>query len=350
MQQQQQQQMIPPPHQHQQPFNDNLSHNQQQQHIRQMTRSDDCTAFVTGISSQTSRDDLKRHFDACGPMESAVVALDKVTKQSKGHAFVNFLHPESVENAIRMLDGSMLLGARISVQRKRGSTGGGGGGGGSSHRVAMPPQQHGPPYGAPPPQHQMFVQQPYGVPPPQQVAYNQQYQQPQTGYGTPPQPAGLSPVPPSTQSPSPARKARASESKNRVFKDEFLGMGHVMKKSEKLFEVNMHASNPDHVEFFKERLGSQEQTTSLHLQRYISKKHFHKWYNTNKKHVRIMEMRSGLIEADYRELISVLQKEHCMYVSSDTLKGCIIMASSLKGYPATQPVIGIFVRSSGKKK
>jgi translation initiation factor 3 subunit G len=63
------------------------------------------TLRVTNISTDTREDDLKELFRVFGPVSRVYLAKDKETFQSRGFAFVSFVHREDAERALNKLNG-----------------------------------------------------------------------------------------------------------------------------------------------------------------------------------------------------------------------------------------------------
>ncbi|OLC12156.1 MAG: hypothetical protein AUH29_17365 [Candidatus Rokubacteria bacterium 13_1_40CM_69_27] len=113
--------------------------------------------FVGGLSFTTSNESLREAFARFGTVASALVMTDRETGRSRGFGFVEMSTTEEAERAISGLNGSMLDGRAIRVDKatprgargtaparrpggpppSRGGFGGGGGGG-------FPPRGGGP--------------------------------------------------------------------------------------------------------------------------------------------------------------------------------------------------------------
>jgi RNA recognition motif-containing protein len=99
--------------------------------------------YVGNLAFTTTADDLRAAFAPHGPVDSAQVASDRGTGQSRGFAFVEMA--SGAEQAIAALNGAELHGRRLTVneakpREERGRSGGSGGygggrpGGGSGRR------------------------------------------------------------------------------------------------------------------------------------------------------------------------------------------------------------------------
>jgi cold-inducible RNA-binding protein len=72
--------------------------------------------FVAGLDYDVDDHQLAEHFDPSGRVTRAIVILDKETNRSKGFGFVSFVTPSDAAAALEALDGSELLGRRITVK------------------------------------------------------------------------------------------------------------------------------------------------------------------------------------------------------------------------------------------
>lgn len=71
-----------------------------------MRRRNDENSVRVGNLSEDARDhDLAELFGQFGPLSRAYVALDRATGESRGFGFVNFVHREDGEKAIKKLNG-----------------------------------------------------------------------------------------------------------------------------------------------------------------------------------------------------------------------------------------------------
>eukprot|EP01059_Diplonema_ambulator_P034013 TRINITY_DN7425_c0_g1_i1.p1 TRINITY_DN7425_c0_g1~~TRINITY_DN7425_c0_g1_i1.p1 ORF type:complete len:270 (+),score=72.59 TRINITY_DN7425_c0_g1_i1:45-854(+) len=67
-------------------------------------RDDSCTVRITNISEDISEDDLRSLFSTYGHISRSYVAVDRVTRERRGFAFITFKKQEDAANAIRHLD------------------------------------------------------------------------------------------------------------------------------------------------------------------------------------------------------------------------------------------------------
>jgi RNA recognition motif-containing protein len=93
--------------------------------------------YVGNLSYDVTQDDLKQAFEAFGAVKSATIIRDKFSGESRGFGFVEIEDKAAAEAAIQSLNGSELMGKKISVsearprrenRRERGGRPGGGGG------------------------------------------------------------------------------------------------------------------------------------------------------------------------------------------------------------------------------
>ncbi len=98
--------------------------------------------YVGNLSYDVTQDDLKQAFEAFGAVKSATIIRDKFSGESRGFGFVEMEEKSAAETAIQSLNGSELMGKKISVSearprrenRDRGRSGGGRPGGGGGRR------------------------------------------------------------------------------------------------------------------------------------------------------------------------------------------------------------------------
>ncbi|KAL6635262.1 hypothetical protein ACP70R_027933 [Stipagrostis hirtigluma subsp. patula] len=68
-------------------------------------RNDENSVRVNNLSEDTTEPDLRELFEKFGPVSRVYVAADRITGAKRGFGFVNFVHREDGENAIKTLDG-----------------------------------------------------------------------------------------------------------------------------------------------------------------------------------------------------------------------------------------------------
>ena len=68
-------------------------------------RNDENSIRVTNLSEDARDPDLAELFGQFGPLNRVYVALDRATGASRGFGFVNFVHREDGERAIKSLNG-----------------------------------------------------------------------------------------------------------------------------------------------------------------------------------------------------------------------------------------------------
>lgn len=97
--------------------------------------------FVGGLSFTTTNESLRQAFARHGTVQSAMVMTDRETQRSRGFGFVEMATAEEAESAINALNGTVLDGRTIRVDRAtpRGSA-----------PPPRPPRPGGPPAGVGP--------------------------------------------------------------------------------------------------------------------------------------------------------------------------------------------------------
>jgi len=73
--------------------------------------------FVGGLSWRTTTEDLRAAFEAVGPVNDAVVVLDRDTGDSRGFGFVTMADHKDAAIAIRKLGGAELDGRTLVVRQ-----------------------------------------------------------------------------------------------------------------------------------------------------------------------------------------------------------------------------------------
>ena len=75
--------------------------------------------FVGNLPYQATEDDLRTHFSQVGKPTQIVRPLDRETGRARGFAFVEFADRSAAEEAIRKLDGQLLMGRPLAVSEAR---------------------------------------------------------------------------------------------------------------------------------------------------------------------------------------------------------------------------------------
>lgn len=85
-------------------------------------RRDENSVRVTNLSEDVTEQDLFELFGAFGPVLRIFIAKDRETGESRGFAFVNFVHREDAQRAISKLDGygydSLILSVQFAQPRE----------------------------------------------------------------------------------------------------------------------------------------------------------------------------------------------------------------------------------------
>lgn len=75
--------------------------------------------YVGGLPYSTTEEELRKHFEAAGSVESASVITDKMSGRSKGFGFVEMATPEEAQKAIELLNEKDMGGRKIVVNVAR---------------------------------------------------------------------------------------------------------------------------------------------------------------------------------------------------------------------------------------
>lgn len=94
--------------------------------------------YVGNFSFDTTENQLRELFEACGPTTEVALVMDRMTNRPRGFGFVTMSTAEGAQAAIQQLAGKMVGGRPLTVNEARpreerpagGGYGGGGGGGG----------------------------------------------------------------------------------------------------------------------------------------------------------------------------------------------------------------------------
>jgi multiple RNA-binding domain-containing protein 1 len=71
--------------------------------------------FVRNLSYTAVEEDLRTEFEKFGPVTEVHLPVDRITRQSKGFAFVSFLLPEHAAKAFEALDGTTFQGRMLHL-------------------------------------------------------------------------------------------------------------------------------------------------------------------------------------------------------------------------------------------
>ncbi len=78
--------------------------------------------YVGNLSYDVSEDDLRGHFEKYGEVSSVKIVRDKFTGRSKGFGFVDMPEDSHGEEAINKLNGEMVDGRNLKVNKARPKT------------------------------------------------------------------------------------------------------------------------------------------------------------------------------------------------------------------------------------
>ncbi|XP_016650227.1 PREDICTED: glycine-rich RNA-binding protein 4, mitochondrial-like isoform X2 [Prunus mume] len=71
--------------------------------------------FVTGLSFYTSEKTLRAAFEGFGELVEVKIMMDKISKRSKGYAFIEYTTEEAASAALREMNGKIINGWMIVV-------------------------------------------------------------------------------------------------------------------------------------------------------------------------------------------------------------------------------------------
>ncbi|OMO66835.1 hypothetical protein CCACVL1_20973 [Corchorus capsularis] len=71
--------------------------------------------FITGLSFYTSEKTLRSHFEGFGELVEVKIIMDKISKRSKGYAFVEYTTEEAAAAALKEMNGKIINGWMIVV-------------------------------------------------------------------------------------------------------------------------------------------------------------------------------------------------------------------------------------------
>ncbi|KAL1969112.1 hypothetical protein VTN77DRAFT_366 [Rasamsonia byssochlamydoides] len=75
--------------------------------------------FVTGIHPRLTEADISRLFEKYGEVESCSIMVDPHTKESRGFGFVKMMTPEQADAAREGLQGEVIEGRTLSIEKAR---------------------------------------------------------------------------------------------------------------------------------------------------------------------------------------------------------------------------------------
>lgn len=71
--------------------------------------------FVTGLSFYTSEKTLRAAFEGYGELVEVKIIMDKISKRSKGYAFIEYTTLEAASAALKEMNGKIINGWMITV-------------------------------------------------------------------------------------------------------------------------------------------------------------------------------------------------------------------------------------------
>lgn len=75
--------------------------------------------YVGGIPYSSTDADLKSHFEQVGPVDSAIIIMDKMTGRSKGFGFVEMQNEADAATAIEKFHDGDFMGRNLTVSEAR---------------------------------------------------------------------------------------------------------------------------------------------------------------------------------------------------------------------------------------
>ena len=75
--------------------------------------------FVTGIHPRLSEEAVARLFEKYGPVEKCNIMRDPHTRESRGFGFVNMITSDEADNAREALQGEVIEGRTLSIEKAR---------------------------------------------------------------------------------------------------------------------------------------------------------------------------------------------------------------------------------------
>lgn len=75
--------------------------------------------FVTGIHPKLTEDEVKRLFEKYGEVEKCQIMLDPHTRESRGFGFVKLVTAEQADAAKEGLQGEVIEGRTLSIEKAR---------------------------------------------------------------------------------------------------------------------------------------------------------------------------------------------------------------------------------------
>jgi RNA recognition motif-containing protein len=75
--------------------------------------------FVTGIHPRLTEDEVSKMFEKYGDVEKCQIMRDPHTKESRGFGFVKMVTPEQAEAAREGLQGEVVDGRTLSIEKAR---------------------------------------------------------------------------------------------------------------------------------------------------------------------------------------------------------------------------------------
>jgi len=71
--------------------------------------------YIGNLNFKTEEAGLKSYFETCGTVKDVQIIKDKVTKRSRGFAFVEMQNDEEAKQAMQQLNGTELDGRKLKI-------------------------------------------------------------------------------------------------------------------------------------------------------------------------------------------------------------------------------------------
>ena len=77
------------------------------------------TLYVSNIAFEANEQDIKNHFSTIGEVTKIQIILDRETRRPRGFCFVSYSTSDLAAEALKTLNGSMLLGRPLRISEAR---------------------------------------------------------------------------------------------------------------------------------------------------------------------------------------------------------------------------------------
>jgi RNA recognition motif-containing protein len=73
--------------------------------------------FVGNLNRLTTQKEVTQLLEGFGQVTKSILMVDKITRRSRGCAYVDMLEPHSGENAVYKLNNTLFMGSSIVVEK-----------------------------------------------------------------------------------------------------------------------------------------------------------------------------------------------------------------------------------------